>query len=42
MISIKVSSEAILRNTFDLEFRILQKRSLKKPRLWRKIIIFCM
>ena len=40
MKSINVSSEAILRNTFALEFRIYQKNSLEKPSFWIKNNIF--
>ena len=34
MIIINVSSGAMLRNTFALEFRIYQNKSLEKPIFW--------
>ena len=40
MVSINVSSKAILRTTFALEFRIYQKKSLEKPSFRRKKAIF--
>ena len=40
IVSINVSSKAILRTTFALEFRIYQKKSLEKPSFRRKKAIF--